>query len=505
MIDQHASLAEKFLKKGFWLYLFSFIMAPIWYIIKIIISGELSVDEVGILYWIISLITLLCAYNDFGVTESLNHFIPKFITEKRYDKVKSIIVYSFILQGITSILLTAFFFFGADIIAQHYLKNTAAVEALKIFSLFFIGINIFQIFWNFFLSVQNTFYSKLADLIRLFCVLLFTLYILFSDSSHLLYYSYAWIIGLYIGVVFSFTVFLNKYYKKYLKGVSVIWDRVLIKEVLSYAFYVFLWIQAATILGQIDMQMIIYMLGTTSAGYYTNYLSIISIPFMLIWPIFGLLFPIFSELHAKNEHSKITLIKQMFAQNFVHIAIAVNILLFIFSEIIAVILFGEKFFTSWVILKYSVLFLMFNFLLQINFNILAWIWQVQKRVKIISIAIIFNIITNIIFIKWIWIYGAALATWFGWILIWILSEIYLWKTYRTTYNFGALLKNIVTFSIIWGLLYYYILPYFDMFGRMQQFFLLLILTIIYCIFFFIFNKKDFSFLIREVKQLRRWK
>jgi hypothetical protein len=50
MIDQHKTLSEKFIKKGFWLYLFSFIIAPIGYIIKIIISGELSVSELGILY-----------------------------------------------------------------------------------------------------------------------------------------------------------------------------------------------------------------------------------------------------------------------------------------------------------------------------------------------------------------------------------------------------------------------------------------------------------------------
>jgi hypothetical protein len=45
MIEQHKTLSEKFLKKGFWLYLFSFIIAPIGYIIKIIVSGEISVSE----------------------------------------------------------------------------------------------------------------------------------------------------------------------------------------------------------------------------------------------------------------------------------------------------------------------------------------------------------------------------------------------------------------------------------------------------------------------------
>jgi hypothetical protein len=53
------------------------------------------------LYGIISLITLLSAYNDLGMTDSLNYFIPKFITDKRYDKVKSILVYAFIAQMTT--------------------------------------------------------------------------------------------------------------------------------------------------------------------------------------------------------------------------------------------------------------------------------------------------------------------------------------------------------------------------------------------------------------------
>jgi len=46
MIDSHASLSEKFLKKGFWLYFFAFIIAPITYVIKIVISNELQVAEV---------------------------------------------------------------------------------------------------------------------------------------------------------------------------------------------------------------------------------------------------------------------------------------------------------------------------------------------------------------------------------------------------------------------------------------------------------------------------
>lgn len=64
MLNSSESLSEKFIKKGFWLYFFTFIIAPIGYIVKVMISRDLSVEEVGILYGIISFLMLLSVYND---------------------------------------------------------------------------------------------------------------------------------------------------------------------------------------------------------------------------------------------------------------------------------------------------------------------------------------------------------------------------------------------------------------------------------------------------------
>ncbi|MBS9784208.1 oligosaccharide flippase family protein, partial [Candidatus Gracilibacteria bacterium] len=153
MIDQHKTLSEKFLKKGFWLYLFSFIIAPIGYIIKIIISDNLSVSDMGVLYAVISFITLVSAFNDFGMSESIKYFLPKFTKEKRYDKVKTIIFYAFLTQMATGLVLAGFFFFGADFLAQNYFEDPKSGNILKIFSLYFIGINIFQVLSTFFMAV----------------------------------------------------------------------------------------------------------------------------------------------------------------------------------------------------------------------------------------------------------------------------------------------------------------------------------------------------------------
>ena len=505
MIDQHTSLSEKFLKKGFWLYLFSFIIAPMGYVIKIILSGELEVSEVGIIYGIISLIVMLSAYNDLWMSESINHFVPKFVTEKRNDKIKSILLYALIAQMFTGLTIVLCFLFFADSIALNYFKSAQASWVLQVFAFYFIGINITQVLTMFFISIQNTFAQKIIEFFRMFFTLLFTLWVFFFESSSIMLYSYAWLAWVYIWVVIAIVLFYAKYYKKYFQNEKVIWEKQFIRSIFTYGFFVFLWAQASVLLGQIDMQMIIYILGTTDAGYYTNYLSIIGIPFIIIGPIFALLFPVFSEMHSKGEDSKIALVKEIFTNNFLILGSAINLFFFTFALPITYVLFGSKFLTSGYILQCSILFLIFNFLLQINFNILAWIGKVAQRAKIVGYAVILNIITNIIFIYFYWVYGAAIATWIGWIYIWVMSERIIKWSYTITIHWGIILKNIfilwmfsaVVLSIFWNFS-----QFLDIFTRLQWFVIMLWISSIYFCLFFVINKSMLQRFIREIKKIR---
>ncbi len=504
MIDKYKTLSEVFIKKGFWLYLFSFIIAPIWYIIKIIVSGNISVSELWILYWVISLVTLLSAFNDFGMTESMNYFIPKYITKKNYSKVKTILSYAFLTQVITWIIIALILFFGADYLALNYFKSEISKSVIQIFCLYFLGINIFQVFNQFFLVVQNTFYNKITGFLRMLFILFSVLFITYFWNPVLENYAISWIIWLYFWIILVIYFFYTKYYKKYFSWVKFSFSKKLFKKIFNYAIVVFIAAQAWVLLSQMDMQMIIYLLDTKQAWYYSNYLSIISIPFMLIWPIFGLLFPLFSQLHAEKNYEKIKLVKKIMQKNFIAVALAFNIFFFVFATEIATILFWEKYITSWEILRYSILFLVFNFLLQINFNILAWIWKVKERLKIILIAIVFNLILNIIFINYLWVYGAALATACWWILIWFLSEIKLWKKYSSSFEYKFLLKNIIFLWILWIFAYYFINPFFENLSRLQWLWVIFILWLFWFGIFGLINLREFKGFILEVKRIK-WK
>jgi O-antigen/teichoic acid export membrane protein len=105
MLNSSESLGEKFIRKGFWLYFFSFISAPIGYILKIIFSYNLTIEELGVLYGVISLVGLLTVYHDLGMTESLNYFLPKYIVKKDWARVKSLMSYALIAQVVSSIII----------------------------------------------------------------------------------------------------------------------------------------------------------------------------------------------------------------------------------------------------------------------------------------------------------------------------------------------------------------------------------------------------------------
>lgn len=145
MLNHTESLAEKFIRRGFWLYLFSFLIGPLGYVVKIILSADLTVEEIGLLYGILSLISLLGVYHDLGLTESLNFFLPKSIVEKNWTQFKSLVAYSLVAQIITSTLIGLALFFSSGYLAEHYFRSPEAVGVIQVFCLFFFGMNIHNI------------------------------------------------------------------------------------------------------------------------------------------------------------------------------------------------------------------------------------------------------------------------------------------------------------------------------------------------------------------------
>ncbi|MDR0772076.1 MAG: hypothetical protein LBF15_03360 [Candidatus Peribacteria bacterium] len=137
------------------------------------------------------------------MAESLKYFIPKYLAENRYDKVKFIVFFSFLVQILTSIIVLLFLFFGAEYIAVHYFRNEAAFEVLKVFSFYFVFLCISQTLENFFIAIQDTFAHKMVEFLRSTFTMLYVVFVFFLGYSSMLNFSYGWIFGLALATFIS--------------------------------------------------------------------------------------------------------------------------------------------------------------------------------------------------------------------------------------------------------------------------------------------------------------
>jgi O-antigen/teichoic acid export membrane protein len=70
------------------------------------ISRELSVEDIGLFYSIMGVIGVIATYNDLGLTEALQYYIPHYFIDKEYSKAKTIIVFTRIMQFLSGFLIS---------------------------------------------------------------------------------------------------------------------------------------------------------------------------------------------------------------------------------------------------------------------------------------------------------------------------------------------------------------------------------------------------------------
>lgn len=506
MIKNDESLKEKFVRRGVWIYLFSFIIGPMGYATKMILSADLTVEQIGVFYGIISLITLVGTYNDLGLTEALQFFLPKFGVAKQYGKFRAAFLYALGAQILTSVLLGAGFFFFSDLLGTHYFKSHEASELLRIFCLFFLCNNLSHIGTVVFGSLQETKYQYFVNFIRSFFSLVFVASLWTLGKGTLLAYAWAWVVPLLIAIVWNFSILYFRVYKTYLAGIPTDHSDGLFKKIFSYALWTLLTANVGMLLSQVDMQLVVTMLGPKEAGYYTNYLSLIGIPFILITPLIGFLFPVISGFSGGKEEAKIAAIRKFFSKYFSVAAIPVSLMLGLFGTDFAIAFFGEKFTQSGHILSWSAPFLIFNFLVQINFQILAGLGKIQERLRILLIGLAFNVPLNLALIPVLGASGSALAVGLSWFPIWYLSEKKC-GDFGADFDWGYFLKNLGILSVISGatFLLRHLWSPEGISVRMESIFWLSIACLVHIIAFALVNRSETRELFREVRAMLKKK
>jgi len=103
-------------KEIFIYYLLSIIYLPLGFLIRLFFSRTISIQDVGIIYSLISFYSLLILFIRFGMPHALKYYIPKFYYKKKLTNIRNLFQYSLIIQVVLMFIYLIFFFFFLDII-----------------------------------------------------------------------------------------------------------------------------------------------------------------------------------------------------------------------------------------------------------------------------------------------------------------------------------------------------------------------------------------------------
>jgi len=184
------SYFSRLLQKNIWIYFFSFLIAPTGYIVKIITASSVSIEELGVLYGVMSLFFIAGSYNDFGMTESLNYFLPEYLHKKDTKKITNTFSIALVTQLISSTILSGLMIFGASFLAEHYFHDPIAATIIYILTIQFFAENIFRTLNIFFQAIQDTKAQKLTDFLRMLLLVAGACFLWYFNLDTI--YAYAW-------------------------------------------------------------------------------------------------------------------------------------------------------------------------------------------------------------------------------------------------------------------------------------------------------------------------
>lgn len=214
------------------------------------------------------------------------------------------------------------------------------------------------------------------------------------------------------------------------------------------------------------------------------------IPFIFLLPWVFFLMPVFSDLLKRWEEKKVIMIHAFCYELFSIIALMMTSFFLLFGDTLTQVLFGDGYEMSGKILLYSAPFLIFNFLMQVDFQILSASWRPRTKMYILLAGVGLNLITNYIFIRLWWVVGSAFASGIGWAFIWILTFRQT-RQFASTFRWSIFWQNVVGVGLLsWSFSHLHLENYFH--SRTQMLAGIFMVLLIYALVFVGLNWPEFQ-------------
>ncbi len=391
-------------KNVFWIYFFSYLAAPLAYIIKIIFARNLTLEEFGLLYSIIGFYLMLSIFVNWGLPQTFNYYGVKYFEQNNYKKFNNLIYFSFIFQSIITIVLIILIIILNKYLESTYFSYENSNKYLLGFIIYFIFLNLNANLKHIYISLGEVKKFKTIEInILLSSIILIPIILLNSNIISA-------IIILTIPQIIVFIYYFILLFKINNK-IKIVKNKICTlenKKILSYSTNIFLGVAALLLITRIDIIIITKFIGVVEVGIYEVIFSISMIIATLILPILQVLFPNISKYEKEVKIVRSMIFKSYSLIIFLSLIIITPI--FIFSEEIISFLFGNSFVNFSIETKIMIIAIFFYIIFQSNFSILSGLNELKKRNLILLIGGTLNIILNILLIKKLGFIGVFIST-----------------------------------------------------------------------------------------------
>ena len=415
--------AERVVKGTIVIFAMLLMSGVIGYIIRLLLATNMSVENYGMFYAVLSFVSFFILIIGLGLHGALTKFVSEFLVKKEHGKIKSTIIVVLLTQFIVSLCVVSFMLIFSGNISMVFFKTMASADILNILLIylflstpFFFLKNYFQGFHDMNMLALISFVYPLITLIGV--VASFSYFGVTPVNA-----AYSYTIGVIVAVIIGLAIFFIKF--RYVLKEKLVFDKPLIKNIFLFALPVFIIGVANTAITYVDTLSITYFRSLQEVGYYQAAIPTAFIITYLSSSLTTVLFPAVSDMWIRKRYHYISTSISSIVK-FTLILIVPVILVFIsFPDIVLTILFGAEYIPAsgaLQILSIGVLFFSLGMLFTIT---LQGIGRPDLNAKLIGLAAIVNIILNIVLVPNHGIIGAASSSAIAYFVYILLAHMYL--------------------------------------------------------------------------------
>ena len=417
------SYAKRAIKGTTTVFIISIIAAFIGYIIRMVLSRNLTPAEYGLFFSVFTLIHFIAIFKDLGLSSALVKFIPEFQVKKTLGRIKNGIVIVLGFNLISSIVIAMIIFFTSNILAEHYFKDSLAIPVLGLFAIILIVSSFKDTLRNLFNAFQRMLPFSLMYLLENSFILIFIMvffYFKLSILSPVFAYLASFILLFFVFLPFFLKIY--PYFKFKFK-----FSPQLTKKMFKFGIPLTLAGIGSTVILYTDTLILTYFRPLQEVGIYN-----VVVPTAMLLDFFNksvsqVMFPMISELWAKNLKAYVASAVILLQKYSFVLVVPAALIMFSFPGLLLRLLFGEAYASGTLALQLLVIGLVFFVVAGINMTVFAGIGKPEISTKIILIGALVNFLTNFYFIPKYGMIGAAITSLASYFLILVLSAFYLTK------------------------------------------------------------------------------